>query len=73
VPSIIEATATLFARNSVAEIAAARADAPNLNRTTAAIHRALDAARRAEERVVVFVTGIPGAGKTLCGLNVVFG
>ena len=30
-------------------------------------------AREAGERVVVFVTGIPGAGKTLCGLNVVFG
>jgi hypothetical protein len=73
VPSIVEAAATLFSRNSVAEIAAARADAPNLNRTTDAINRALEAARARDERVVVFVTGIPGAGKTLCGLNVVFG
>jgi hypothetical protein len=73
VPTIIEAAATLFSRNSVAEIAEARADAPNLNRTTDAIHAALAAARAAGERVVVFVTGIPGAGKTLCGLNVVFG
>ncbi len=73
VPTIIEAAATLFSRNSVAEIAEARADAPNLNRTTAAIHAALAAARQAAERVVIFVTGIPGAGKTLCGLNVVFG
>ena len=73
VPSIIEAAATLFARNSVAEIAAARADTANLTRTTAAIARALDAAAAEGGRVVVFVTGIPGAGKTLCGLNVVFG
>ncbi len=73
VPTIIEAAATLFSRNSVVEIAEARADAPNLNRTTAAIHAALAAARQAAERVVIFVTGIPGAGKTLCGLNVVFG
>jgi hypothetical protein len=73
VPTIIEAAATLFARNSVAEIAAARADASNLTRTTAAIQRALDDARAAGEHVVVFVTGIPGAGKTLCGLNIVFG
>ncbi|MDB5372525.1 MAG: hypothetical protein JWP04_1167 [Belnapia sp.] len=73
VPSIIEAAATLFARNSVAEIAEARADAPNLTRTTEAIQQALDAARAAGEHVVVFVTGIPGAGKTLCGLNIVFG
>jgi hypothetical protein len=73
VPSIIEAAATLFARNSVAEIAAARADTDNLTRTTRAIERAVRAARLAGEKVVVFVTGIPGAGKTLCGLNVVFG
>lgn len=73
VPSIVEAAATLFARNSVAEIAEARADTANLTRTTAAIERALGAARAGGERVVVFVTGIPGAGKTLCGLNVVFG
>jgi hypothetical protein len=73
VPSIVEAAATLFARNSVAEIAAARADAANLTTTTAAIERALAEARRRADRVVVFVTGIPGAGKTLCGLNVVFG
>jgi hypothetical protein len=73
VPSIVEAAATLFARNSVAEIAAARADTANLTRTTEAIERALCEAREAGQRVVVFVTGIPGAGKTLCGLNVVFG
>ena len=73
VPSIIEAAATLFERNSVAELAEARADAANLQRTTAAINRALEAARARDEKLVVFVTGIPGAGKTLCGLNVVFG
>ncbi|WPB86226.1 DNA/RNA helicase domain-containing protein [Sediminicoccus rosea] len=73
VPTIVEAAARLFARNSVADIAAARADTDNLTRTTEAILRALEAARAAEERVVVFVTGVPGAGKTLCGLNIVFG
>lgn len=73
VPSIVEAAATLFARNSVAEIAAARADADNLTRTTAAIEAALAEARAGGEKIVIFVTGIPGAGKTLCGLNVVFG
>ncbi|WP_191084038.1 DNA/RNA helicase domain-containing protein [Roseococcus microcysteis] len=73
VPTIVEAAARLFARNTVADIAAARADTANLTATTEAILRALDAARAAGERVVVFVTGVPGAGKTLCGLNVVFG
>ncbi|UFN51170.1 DUF2075 domain-containing protein [Roseomonas sp. OT10] len=73
VPTIVEAATMLYARHGVAEIAAARSDAANLTRTTAAIGRALEAARRDGARVVIFVTGIPGAGKTLCGLNAVFG
>lgn len=73
VPTIIEAATMLYARNGVAEIAAARADVANLTRTTAAIDRAVAEAKRDDARTVVFVTGIPGAGKTLCGLNTVFG
>lgn len=73
VPTIIEAAARLFSRNTVAEIAAARADTDNLTTTTTAILCALDTARASGDRVVIFVTGVPGAGKTLCGLNIVFG
>ena len=73
VPSVLEAATLLFRRNSVAEIAAARADAANLTLTTGAIEAAIAEAREGGRHVVVFVTGIPGAGKTLCGLNVVFG
>ncbi len=73
VPTVLEAAALLYRRNSVAEIAAARADAPNLTRTAEAIARAIGRAQAEGAHLVVFVTGIPGAGKTLCGLNVVFG
>ncbi len=73
VPTIVEAAARLFSRNSVADIAAARADTDNLTRTTDAVLRALDRAAALGRRAVVFVTGVPGAGKTLCGLNIVFG
>ncbi|GGJ29460.1 DNA/RNA helicase domain-containing protein [Neoroseomonas lacus] len=73
VPTVLEAATLLYRRNSVAEIAAARADAPNLTRTAAAIERAIARAQAEGVHLVVFVTGIPGAGKTLCGLNVVFG
>jgi hypothetical protein len=73
VPTIVEAACMLFGRHGVAEIAAARADADNLGRTTAAILAEVAAARAAERRLVLFVTGIPGAGKTLCGLNAAFG
>jgi len=73
VPTVLEAAMLLYRRNSVEEIAAARADAPNLTRTASAIARAIATARAEGICSVVFVTGIPGAGKTLCGLNVVFG
>ena len=73
VPSIIAAAEMLYARNGVAEIAAARADAQNLHRTTSAIRAIIGQTRAAGGRSVVFVTGIPGAGKTLCGLNIAFG
>src|SRR6185437_9067703 len=63
----------LYGRHGVADIAAARADVSNLTRTTTAIHRAIADARGDSWHMVIFVTGIPGAGKTLCGLNAVFG
>ena len=73
VPHIIEAATMLYARHGVAEIAAAGTDRASLTRTTAAIARAIEGARETGTRVVIFVTGVPGAGKTLCGLNTVFG
>jgi hypothetical protein len=73
VPSILEAARLLYRRNAVPDIGATRADAHNLTRTTEAIARVIARARAEGGRYVVFVTGIPGAGKTLCGLNLVFG
>jgi hypothetical protein len=73
VPSVLEAAQMLFDRHRSAEMTSARADAANLTRTTEAVGRALAQAAADGARVAIFVTGIPGAGKTLCGLNVVFG
>jgi len=73
VPNIVEAATMLYARHGVAEIAAARADAASLQRTARAVARHVERAREEGTRIAVFVTGIPGAGKTLCGLNTVFG
>jgi hypothetical protein len=72
VPTIIEAATMLYARNGVAEIATARADTANLTRTAEAIRRAVRTAQAAGDKRLVVVTGIPDAGKTLCGLNAVF-
>lgn len=73
VPSVLEAARLLYRRNAVPDIGATRADAHNLTRTTDAIARVISKAQTEGGRYVVFVTGIPGAGKTLCGLNLVFG
>ncbi len=73
VPGIIDAACTLYSHHGVADIASARAEAHNLTTTKDAILDAIAAARRDQHHVILFVTGIPGAGKTLCGLNAVFG
>ena len=73
VPGIVDAACALYARHGVADIATARAEAQNLSATTGTILRAVREARAAMRHVILFVTGIPGAGKTLCGLNAVFG
>ena len=72
VPGIVDAACLLFRRHDVAEITSARADATNLTKTTAAIFRLIAEAAAANAKIVIFVTGIPGAGKTLCGLATAF-
>lgn len=73
VPGIVEAACTLYSHHGVAEIVASRADVHNLAATTQAILHAISRARAESFHIILFVTGIPGAGKTLCGLNAVFG
>jgi hypothetical protein len=73
VPGIIEAARKLYTTHDVADLATARADARNLTVTTDAILAAIRAAEAERHHAILFITGIPGAGKTLCGLNAVFG
>ncbi|MBV8522176.1 MAG: DUF2075 domain-containing protein, partial [Acetobacteraceae bacterium] len=71
--SIIEAARMLFARHTVDEITTARAELRHLLGTMASIKAAIGRARAQRRHVIVFVTGAPGSGKTLCGLHAVFG
>ncbi|WP_239003037.1 DUF2075 domain-containing protein [Rhodovastum atsumiense] len=73
VPGIIDAACTLYSHHGVQEIATAQAGARNLTATTQAILAAVRGAEVESRHLVLFVTGIPGAGKTLCGLNATFG
>ena len=69
-PSIIEAAQTLYAQHSVDAIARHDAGARNLRVTSRRVEELVDEARERGLKVICFVTGVPGAGKTLVGLNV---
>jgi hypothetical protein len=73
VPGIIDAACSLYGQHNVTEITSARADAINLSATTDTVLAAIDEAKQTQTHIALFITGIPGAGKTLCGLNVAFG
>ena len=69
-PTIIEAATAVYNGHSVADISRSDASAINLTTTTDAIETAIRTARDQHRKVICLVTGVPGAGKTLVGLNV---
>jgi hypothetical protein len=69
-PTIIEAAQALFRGHAVAEISRSGAGAENLTRTTEAIDAVIARCEAQGEKAILFVTGVPGAGKTLAGLNI---
>lgn len=66
-PTIVETARRVFAGHDVRELSHAYAD--NLSTTTGLIQSVIAGARRTNRRVICFVTGVPGAGKTLAGLT----
>jgi hypothetical protein len=71
VPTIIEAARVLYSGSSVREITHSHAGLQNLTETTDYVLSVVSEAQRNNRKVLCFLTGIPGAGKTLAGLNVV--
>ena len=71
VPTVIEAATALYAGMSVREIARSHAGKANLTSITDFLLAAITRAQTNGEKIICFVTGIPGAGKTLAGLNLV--
>ncbi len=72
-PSIIEAAEALFRGHDVTEISRSEAGAENLTRTAAAIEAVVERMKAKGGKAICFVTGVPGAGKTLAGLNIACG
>jgi hypothetical protein len=69
-PTIVEAARALYAQHSVEAIARYDAGAQNLRVTSSRIEELVDEARAQSRKLICFVTGVPGAGKTLVGLNI---
>lgn len=69
-PTIVEAAQALYRGHGVKEITRSDAGAINLAGTSDAISRIIDESKRRGEKSICFVTGVPGAGKTLAGLNI---
>jgi hypothetical protein len=69
-PTIVEAARSLYAQHSVEAIARYDAGAQNLHVTSRRIEDLVDEAKASGRKIICFVTGVPGAGKTLVGLNI---
>ena len=69
-PTIVEAAQTLLPHHSVTDISRSDAGAKNLQDTSASVSRVIDRARARRQKAICFVTGVPGSGKTLAGLNI---
>lgn len=69
-PTIVEAAIKLYNNHNVEEITRNDAEAINLSITTNYISESIEYAKRNSKKIICFVTGVPGAGKTLVGLKV---
>lgn len=72
VPTIVEAAIGMFAEMQVSDIAKAGCDPINLTSTIDTIRLIVRNSAEAKKKTVCFVTGVPGAGKTLAGLRIVY-
>lgn len=70
-PSIVEAAQALYKGHRVDDITRSDAGAKNLSQTAACLAEIIEEAKAVRHKAICFVTGVPGAGKTLAGLNLV--
>ena len=69
-PTIIQAAQVLYNGHNVKDISRNDASAINLNKTTEEINEIIDNSKVNNRKSICFITGVPGAGKTLAGLNI---
>lgn len=69
-PTIVEAAMALYRGHSVEDISRSDAGAVNLTQTSETVSEIIKASKENSQKSICFVTGVPGAGKTLVGLNI---
>jgi hypothetical protein len=69
-PTIIEAAQALYSNHNVTDIARNDAGAKNLTVTSDRLREIIAYSHQRERKSICFVTGVPGAGKTLVGLDI---
>ncbi len=69
-PTIVEAAQALYRGHNVKDITRSDAGAENLSKTAKAIDGVIADAKANNRKSICFITGVPGSGKTLAGLNI---
>ena len=69
-PTIVEAAQALYKGHNVKEITRSDSGTINLSKTAECINSVIDKSKSKGIKSICFVTGVPGAGKTLAGLNI---
>ena len=69
-PTIVEAALALYRQHDVKEITRSEAGSDNLGRTASEINSIVEFSKTNNRKTICFITGVPGAGKTLAGLNI---
>ncbi len=69
-PTIVEAARALYRDHSVESISRNDASAKNLTDTCSCVESIIANSKKNHRKSICFITGVPGAGKTLAGLNI---
>jgi nucleoside-triphosphatase THEP1 len=69
-PNIIEAAQSMYLFHDVKNITYSEAGKTNLDKTTNTVNDIIDISVKNKTKSIIFVTGVPGSGKTLAGLNI---
>lgn len=70
-PTIIAAAVEAYRSHDISQIAHSEAGQEDIDRCESAINEIVEYAQREHKKCICFVTGVPGAGKTLVGLDIV--